>query len=305
MRREPATHLLNVADVAGDRHVIAVSAGPSADLVILSLEQEPDYRMRHPSGVTAAKKWVSRPNQFRIHHQTDWGFDTIDLPETYENYYYAQPIGTDRWLLVRGRAYGEADKNAHIYSSTGQLIRSFHAGDGIEDVQTTEDGQVWVSYFDEGVFGDSELGSSGVVQLNELGESLFQYNGLIKDVLPIDDCYAMNVASRHEVWLYYYSHFPLVRLRDCKLDRQWHDIPVAGAHAFAAMDNRALFAGGYEKKGRLFLVTLDSMNVEEVEPQGDNGEAIRFTSAIGRGPRLYLIDERDDIFMLDVRTWKV
>ena len=178
-------------------------------------------------------------------------------------------------------------------------------GDGIEDVQTTEDGQIWVSYFEEGVFGYGELGPSGVVQLNELGEALFQYNGQIEGVLPIDDCYAMNVTSRHEVRLYYYSHFPLVRLRGRQLDRQWRDVPVAGSRAFAVTDNRALFAGGYDKKGRLFLVALDIMNMEEVEPQGDNGAAIRFTSAFGRGRRLYLIDERGAIFMLDVPTWQV
>jgi len=42
--------------------------------------------------------------------------------------------------------------------TTARHLRSFHAGDGIQDVEAAGDGTIWVGYFDEGVFGGTSLG---------------------------------------------------------------------------------------------------------------------------------------------------
>lgn len=47
---------------------------------------------------------------------------------------------------------GEIPRNAHVFGKGGEHGASFHAGDGIEDVQADRQGRFWVSYFDEGVF---------------------------------------------------------------------------------------------------------------------------------------------------------
>lgn len=213
-RREiPAKRLFGFAEVIGNRHLVAATVGPHSDLVILSLEGEPDYRVERPEGIFP-KRRAGRRNRFRLHYRADdgvWG--SLDLPETVENYHTVQPLGEDAWLLVRGRADSEGDRNVHVHDAHGRHLRSFHAGDGIQDVQTARDGTSWVGYFDEGVFGNTSLGQAGLVRLDAMGNCSLEYNGLAGGRVPgIDDCYALNVASDREVWLCYYTDSPLVKL---------------------------------------------------------------------------------------------
>src|SRR5262249_30565077 len=156
-------------------------------------------------GASFAKLHADHLNNFRIDHLVDGEWRSVSLPPTRENLNQVQPLGEDAWLLVRGRAKGEKDRNAHVYSLDGTPIRSFHAGDGIEDVQTNETGHIWVSYFDEGVFGDTTLGASGLACLNASGKVRFNFNEVARaDAAPdIGDCYAFNACSDEEVWLCY------------------------------------------------------------------------------------------------------
>ena len=79
---------------------------------------------------------------------------------------------------VRGRAGDEEDRNAHVYEADGTPAYSFHAGDAIADVEATERGSIWVSYFDEGVFGHTPLGQAGLVCLDQGGRPIFRLTGL-------------------------------------------------------------------------------------------------------------------------------
>ena len=71
---------------------------------------------------------------------------------------HLQPLPGDEILLVGARckrlADGTAEHNAHIYGSDGLLRRTATFGDGIANVQATTSGDIWVSYFDEGIFGN-------------------------------------------------------------------------------------------------------------------------------------------------------
>ena len=82
---------------------------------------------------------------------------------------------------------------------------------GIEDVQVTESGIIWTSYFDEGVFGNrgwnDPIGKNGLVAWNGLGEKIYEFLPTT-ELGEICDCYALNVISDREVWLYYYTEFP-------------------------------------------------------------------------------------------------
>ncbi len=51
--------------------------------------------------------------------------------------------------------------NAFLYAGDGVLERSACVGDGVEWAQTTRLGNVWVSYFDEGIFGNLGWGNGG------------------------------------------------------------------------------------------------------------------------------------------------
>ncbi len=292
-----ASHVFDFAEVLAGWHKISVTAGPSGDLVMLALQQKPDYRK---NGGTTSKSFVNKPNQFRIHHLHDGKWSSSDLQETLQNMSYAQPLSQSRWILVRARSGGNTDGNGHIYAAQGNLLETVALGDGIQDVQTTIKGHLWVSYFDEGVFGDTSLGNSGLACLNEDGTLAFDFNKLTQGMIA--DCYALNVVSDSETWLCPYTDFPIVRLRDRQIDHSWDNNPIHGSGAFAVWKDRVLFSGGYSEKNKLFIVNLyrlDSGELlkEECHAVDESGSEIKFTGVFGRGSRLYLATEQSLYFL--------
>ena len=282
-----ATHLLDFTDVLNGRHLITVSASMLLNPIVLSLEQSPDYHTSTTRGIFPKQRATSL-NQFRVHFRAgeEWGF--LDLQPTPENYHAVQPLARDRWLLVRGRAAGVGDWNAHVYEADGAPRLSFHAGDGIEDVQATERDRVWVSYFDEGVFGDTPLGRSGLACFDRDGRPVFRLDDLPDPVLrSMADCYALNVCSDRETWLYFYTGFPLVRLMDGKVAGDWR-MPIAGSHGFAVGKERVLMAGSYDRSNSLFLGQLDTLEFEELTPVDRKGQPLRKFRAFGRRDHLFL-----------------
>ncbi len=226
--RVQATRVVDLEEVTRSRHVITVTAGPENDLVMLSLDAPTDYRMTAPSGCSFAKLRADRPNHFRIDHFRGGEWRSCSLPSTKENFHNIQPLGEGGWLLVRGRAKGEGDRNAHVYSLDGTLCRSFPVGDAVADVQTTVRGDCWVSYFDE-----APLEQGGRACFDPQGKQVFRFSDLDPPAPFILDCYAFNVCSEREVWACYYTDFPLVRLVGRKVARIWPKIGVSGSHAFA------------------------------------------------------------------------
>ena len=237
--------LFRFAEVIGNRHLIRVTVGPDFHPVILSLERDPNDRLKIAGG-NVPKSRAGQPNCYRIHHRVaEELWLTLDLSETLETFHAIQPLGDVEWLLVRGRADNDGDRNAHVYDASGGHSRSFHAGDGVQDVQATRGGEVWVSYFDEGVFGSTVLGQSGLVRLDGSGNCSFEFNRLAGGGLPdIADCYALNVASDQEVWLCYYTDFPLVRLVDGKVDDLWLRFPVQARRALQSTGKSPSSAAG-------------------------------------------------------------
>ncbi len=299
MRRVTAYLQMNLAEAVRGEQTVAVSVGPDHDPFVLCLRNPTDYRLQQGGG-SLPRLRADRPNDFRVHRQTDWGLASIRLAETTENFHFVQPLGDDRLILVRSRAEDESDRNAHVYNTEGEEEWSFHAGDGIEEVQTTRDAQVWVSYFDEGVYGDQEPGRSGLVAFDERGRIVFRFDEMPGPSSSISDCYALNVASDRDVWAYYYTDFPLVHVRDRRFGREWQRVPVRGSHAFAVTEGRALFAGSYEVRELLFLVDLDTMEADALRPVDQDGNEVRFDQAFGRGSRLYLVSG-DALLVVELR----
>ena len=296
-----ARRLFSISDILGNRHLIDLTVGSRHQPIMLSLEQIPDYRMEKAGGATFPKKRADSPNRFRIHHMlSDDTWETIDLPETLDNLHAVQPLGDGQWLLVRSRADNDADRNAHVFDNTARHKRSFHAGDGIHQVQTTEDGRIWLSYFDEGVFGNTKLAQSGLVCLDDRGRCLFEYATLVgSNVPPIADCYALNVTSSREVWICYYMDFPLVHLIDGKPESVWRGQPISGSPGFAISGELLLFAGGYTSKNDLFLVQNGTGKKKTITPVDSKGQPVRSFAAFGRNDRLFL-RTKDSLFVIQV-----
>jgi hypothetical protein len=134
-------------------------------------------------------------------------------------------------------------------------VRSLDLGDAGEDVQTTIDGKIWVSYFDEGVFGGT-IAKEGVVCFAFDGKPEFRYAQFVEqNGLPfIADCYAMNVEpSSGDVWLNYYEDFPLVHISHGAVKQIWVDFGSVG-NDFSVRDADVLYAAN----GRLMCRSIGS-----------------------------------------------
>lgn len=133
-----------------------------------------------------------------------------------------QPLPDGGLLVVSSRCRlrdGHPEHNAYVYGAHGFVERSGSVGDGVEDVQVSPSGRIWISYFDEGVIGT--LGWSGHPELAPIGESgLVEFSAMLTPIWRyaptrglglITDCYALNVSDE-TVWCCYFPDFPLVRI---------------------------------------------------------------------------------------------
>lgn len=173
------------------------------------------------------------------------------IKDEYYNFHNVNFLPTNEILLICGRSSyrneNEIDKNARIYNVKGELLRDFVVGDGIQDVQVDIDGNVWTSYFDEGIFGNygwnEPIGSPGLICWNKDGKKIWEFE-------PIDglnymaDCYAMNIDSDNNIWFYYYTEFPLAKLDNSKQIKFW-TTSIEGSSSLNISDKRILMGGAY------------------------------------------------------------
>lgn len=161
--------------------------------------------------------------------------DALDL-----TYCTVQPLPDARILVVGARARAGAP-NAVVYDTSGQPVARGRLGDGIEHVQTTPTGRIWVGYFDEGVYGDDPIAHHGIARFTAdlTPEWTYPYDtghGIV------DDCYALNVDGE-TAWAYYYSDFPIVRITEGTVTG-WHT-RTSGAHALCVAPDTVALVGGY------------------------------------------------------------
>lgn len=310
MRELETKHLLNLREILQGRNLITVSVGFCGTPVILSLDKTPDYR--YPNGHVKLRS--DSIKNYRIYYFLGEVLKHVDLPPTRDNYHDIQPMGSDRWLVVRARANSH-DKNAHIYSSYGELIHSFRVRDGVEDIQATETGQIWIT-------SDCGWGTE-LVCLDETGNFIFKYSSESSSThssLSTLFCYRMNVASERDIWTYcdtayYPGEFCLIHISNFEIRREYFPFPLRYSRAFAVnkeyhalfdgdYGDYALFTGDYYKPDSLFLVSLDTKEFQELIPVEQSGKQMKSFRAFGRGARLLLYtDDTLSIVRLDIDNW--
>ncbi|VFS52911.1 hypothetical protein [Budvicia aquatica] len=172
--------------------MVACSWGIHDDILILEAEQIPE----RIDGMFVPAQADKRSWFVTVYQGGELLF-TLPAVESKTNFHYVQRVGDDQILLVGARCHyneGKPDKNAALYNHYGQLINRFTLGDGIEQVNVTASNEVWVGYFDEGVFGNygwgQPLGQYGLVKFDLEGHILWQ-----ADQFEILDCYAVNAEA--------------------------------------------------------------------------------------------------------------
>lgn len=210
------------------------------------------------------------------------------------------------FLLVGARCHWRADgaeKNAVEYSWEGNELGRFTLGDGIETVRTTPNGSIWVSYFDEGVFGNygwggpgpAPIGASGFVRFDAAGNEQHAYSAHTAGTDTMCDAYAVNVVDDDEAWVYFYDEFSIVRI--CHGTYKTWTFGESGAHGLAVDGARALLYGAYKQRNLLRLVELRHDGTANVKTEYflafDDGKPIEDARAVGVGNKLYFLRPRE------------
>jgi hypothetical protein len=131
----------------------------------------------------------------------------------------------------------------------------------------------------------------------------------VDDLDDICDCYALNVESDADVWLYYYTDFPLVHLRHQKVQSVWN-MSIEGSSSFAISGHRVLFRGGYEDRDTYHLFALNRNGRVELLKQcqlaDETGQKITAERVVGRGSSLYVLSNAS-VYRVDVSSveWSV
>lgn len=201
-------------------------------------------------------------NNYKIIIQNESYYTEIKIPNESKNFHFIEKLPNEEILLLNARSnyYGRNDyeKNARIYNYKGELKKEFHLGDAINNIQASKIGELWVSYFDESAsWRINELDSAGVVCWDLNGNKIYGFNENF-----ILDCYSMNFVSKNEVWFYYYTGFPIVRLKNKKEITYWES-PIKGFRLFAVWKNYILTAGGYNESSFHLLEFSKTEQIEE------------------------------------------
>lgn len=192
-----------------------------------------------------------------------------------------------------------AEQNALVADWSGSVVRRLTLGDGIEDVRVTPDGTIWVSYFDEGVFGNRGWGHPGPPPIGAPGLVAFGKDGKIKRTYDageaktddICDAYALNVVGDDDVWIYFYTDFPVVHVARRRY-RVWNP-EVGGARALAVHDRRLLLLGDYDDPDVVRIFDLEDDGRTRLRRTqslvDEQGRSLSGARCVGRGKYLYVL----------------
>jgi hypothetical protein len=171
-------------------------------------------------------------------------------------------------------------------------------GDGIENVFVDDRGRIWVSYFDEGIFGNfgwghpgpAPIGSAGVVCFARNGRKIWELSEA--DAGSMADCYAMNVSGASAA-IYFYTDFPLCKI-SADFELAFWKTELRGCHTFAISERSVLFSAQYDDRpDTVYFSTLGEGRLNEpvqLTLTLPGGAALPQGKLIGRGRRMYFFD---------------
>jgi hypothetical protein len=303
---------LDLSVVLSGREVVASSVGPRGDAMFLAVDPKDARglfgRIRSAAGALFPRTLADRPYRAIAVRASDDGIEAVTLDSVRVTFPHVQPLNNGGVLVVSPRCCrrsGMAEQNAEVFDAHGTRFSQTVFGDGIQDVQVDLNGEVWVSYFDEGIFGnygwDEPIGAPGLIRFDTRGNILWKYSPP-PDFGVMADCYALNVAD-DATWLCYYTDFPLVRIDRSGQATAWNGA-VAGARTFATSEEAVLFFGGYMEDGsRLALQRFTKGRLTEpvrLDLSGPQRETLLSANVVGRGSILHAFVGAK-WFQLDVR----
>ena len=171
-----------------------------------------------------------------------------------------------RWIdnhrfLIADKRNPSKQENLSIFDTTGRLLTAFYCGDAISTIEVTKEG-IWISYFDEGIFGNG-ISTEGIVLFSFEGTPLFKYHSDLKEKPFITDCYATCKGKGNSLWVLPYSDFPLLCLDTANKTINHTEIPkvLFGSSALTVRGNFAYFYSPYHDEHKLFSLEIQSKQI--------------------------------------------
>ena len=238
-------------------NIVSVAIGSTGELIVATSRSEPAvaYASRHESPGFASFPDSRAAENYVVEIRTIGADRPVVRAAGFELAYPVfQPLPDGALLAVGARSRwqdGKGEHNATVLDPGGEIAGTFCVGDGVQSVQVSPTGAIWISYFDEGVFGNfgwgdnpgpTPLGQAGLVRWSLTGEKEWEYRPP-EGFGTIDDCYAMNLDGE-TAWVCYYSGFPVVRVERDGTVKGWPCV-ASGAHALAVASGRVALVGGY------------------------------------------------------------
>jgi hypothetical protein len=199
---------LDVASIPGDWTLVRLALDWAGCPLLLYAEGKPPQPDFHTNRDAWSAWYRTPPRAHHVVYQEGDQLQSVAFDQSSGLSTFHIQRFEEGWLLGESRG-----GRTTIYDKRGAVRSTLDLGDASEDLQATPGGMIWVSYFDEGVFGKG-IGRQGLVCFNSVGDPVFKYGEFAEqNALPmIADCYAMNVDRAGEVWINYYTDFPLGRV---------------------------------------------------------------------------------------------
>ncbi|ORT54101.1 hypothetical protein [Streptomyces sp. CB03238] len=190
-----------------------------------------------------------------------------------------------------GFVIADTGGGVRVFDALGRLSWTFGVGYGVEYLLTDTAGDLWVGYFDEGIYSGDPLSGAGLRRWSSTGEPLWACKAP-PGVADIWDICSLNVGT-NGVWSSPYGGAPLLEIRDDGV--RVRTGPVRGAMALAVHGDLAVFlSGNGEDADLLTYCRLTPATAEPVSRgrfrRADGSTPFRH-QRICRGSRMYVRHE--------------
>ena len=219
-------------------------------------------------------------------------------------------------LIADSRSYWRStedfDLNAAVIDPSDNTVKRFHIGDGITKIALDALDRIWVSYFDEGVFGNcgwsypgpTGIGSGGLNCFECNGKLLWQHNsenneGHMEN--HIDDCYAMN-SINDTTWFYFYSAFRLGCVtKDHKV--RYCDTEISGSGDFISDGQRFIFSPQYNEPRTKFHLAQIHWGKRSARLDVQEQISLCLPKEINESERWTVVSQADQLHVLGSGFW--
>ncbi len=247
----PGFNRLVNASIGPDGLPAAIWSNSSLETEISALTNKASKANIEPR--TATEPTPSIPQHALVRHNQDGSpRQTVIIPCLGED--LIQPMPDDRFLVAFRRSYlknGEYEHNARLIDSSGKVVRTGAIGDAIAHLMTDSIGNIWVGYYDEGVFGQS-VATAGIIKWSPHLEPVWKFDQ--SGDYQIDDCYTLNVTDG-TVIACPYSNFPILVINNGRARIHPTQGP-SGPHGLLVHNETAAIVGSYGNYGSMWIGPL-------------------------------------------------